>query len=120
MNRTLTVLVLFLIAIVCSCAPLTYNTHRAIIAVTGDAQMQAYLATITVRFVAGAPYCGGHFPDEQILGCYHAGGEIDVSTIQWDRTPPWRTEDEILRTLAHEYIHAMQYKTTGFMWHPVW
>jgi len=124
------------------CAPIIHNSVKVMDSVSQCQAQKNYLATVKVTFVAGMPFCPGEMQTEggrfvyrpYALGCYHSSdNSIEVATVNWDKPgysldgegkvgrdfiSPWLYEDEVEETLAHEYVHALQYWSAGKTWHP--
>ena len=113
---------ILLITILSSCAFENANISRTIKMTTDDSEMQQYLTTSPVSFVA-MPECDGpelgndmkmYYP----TGCYYAKeNRIEVALVDWNRDSDWRYQDQIEETLRHEFCHAIQFKQTKTTWH---
>lgn len=97
---------LFLALLACAPLPPPCDREAVVRSLTTKPEEVQRLLDIPVEYVAGMPACNGHMPDEVVTGCWY-GDRIEVATIDWSRTPPFRYDSDICASLAHEYRHAL-------------
>ena len=116
---------ILLCTILSGCAFEDANIPRTINLTTNDATMQRYLAAIPVSFVPFSECDGKELGSDMQLrsamGCFYPkSNSIEVGTVSGGYgSVSFRYQDQIEKTLQHEYKHSLQFLCTGRTWHPV-